>query len=111
MAIIDGVLHRRWENDSGSTVKWQVVVPVEKRTEVLHHTHDTPAAGHMGVRRTTMRVKEGFFWVGIKRDVRKYCRQCDDCTAKKLPNGAPKVALKPHITYRAPRAFRVFNAY
>lgn len=99
LKIVDGVLYRRWEDDAGTLERWQVVVPREKRRDVLHYTHDSPVAGHLGVRRTIERVKQGFFWVGIKECVRKYCRECDECTARKLPNvGAPKVPMKEHIT-------------
>ena len=96
LAIINGVLYRKWELDDGS-VTWQMIVPQEKRNEVMHHCHDVAAAGHLGVARTIARVKQGFFWAGLKQDVRQYVRRCDECTARKLPNGAPKVPMKDHI--------------
>lgn len=97
LAVRDGVLYRKAEVDN-EEIRWQTVVPQEMRRQVLHHCHDTPPAGHMGVARTTERVKQSFFWVGIKKDVRQYCRECDCCTARKLPNGAPKVPMKSYIT-------------
>lgn len=98
LSIRDGILCRKWEDDTGETIRWQVVVPTEKRQEVLNHTHDSPAAGHMGVTRTVHRVRQGFYWVGIKRDVRQYCRQCDACTARKSTAGAPKAPMREHMT-------------
>ena len=97
LSIRNTLLYRRWEDESGQKVRWQLVVPVELRHEVLQHTHDSPAAGHMGVHRTIERVRQGFFWPGIKRDVRCYCRQCDACTARKLPDGAPRVPLQEYV--------------
>ncbi len=98
LSIEDGVLYRRWEDDERGDVKWQVVVPREKREEVLRQLHDSPAAGHMGGYRTTERVKQSFYWVGIRRDVRQHCRRCDPCTAMKNRREAPKVPLKQHET-------------
>ena len=96
LSIQDGVLYRKWEDGAGLTSRWKVVVPSEKKKEVLFHVHDSPAAGHLGVSRPVERVRQGFFWVGIKRDVRRYCRQCDACTGQRLPNGAPKVPMQQY---------------
>ena len=94
LSVRDGVLYRRWEDDSGDSVRWQVVVPTEKRQEVLEQMHDSPAAGHMGVHRTVDRVRQSFFWAGVRRDVRQHCRRCDSCTAMKKRKEAPKVPMK-----------------
>ena len=98
LLLKDGVLYRRWEDKSGIAVSFQLVVPQEKRKEVLHHLHSAPGSGHMGVHRTVERVRQHFFWVGIKVDVRHYCRECDACTAFKLPKGGPKAPMKVHLT-------------
>ena len=98
LIIQNTLLYRRWVDDSGQTARWQLVVPVEKRQEVLQHTHDSPAAEHMGVHRTIERVRQGFFWPGLKRDVQRYCQECDACTAQKLPKGAPRVPLREFLT-------------
>lgn len=97
LKIQNGVLYRRWEEED-SKVRWQVVVPVEKRKEVLQHLHASPGSGHMGVNRTIERVKLGYFWVGIRRQVRDYCRQCDDCVAMKMSQGGPKAPLQTQMT-------------
>ena len=97
LAIIEGILYRKWENEDG-TQRWQMVVPQEKKEEVLHHTHDSPAAGHLGVTRTMERIKQEFFWVGIRKDVRQYCKRCDPCAARKMPAGAPKAPMKEYMS-------------
>ena len=78
-----GVLFRAFaEGDSHVS---QVVVPVELRSKVLFAAHDGLLAGHCGVNRTLKRALNRFWWPGIRRDVRMYCRTCEvcqKCTAK-----------------------------
>ena len=85
-------------DESDQKARWQLVVPVEKRQEVLQLNHDLPAAGHIGQHKTIEQVRQGVFWPGLKRDVRHYYQECDACTAWKLPEGAPRVPLKVFVT-------------
>ena len=36
-------------------------------------------AGHLGIRKTTDRVLQNFFWPGIFSDIRRFCQSCDIC--------------------------------
>jgi hypothetical protein len=36
-----------------------------------------PTAGHLGVEKTLEKVKESFYWPGMKDYIQDYCRQCD----------------------------------
>ena len=40
---------------------------------------DTPMVGHIGVGKTYRRVLQHFYWPGISRDVKQYCRNCQVC--------------------------------
>ena len=57
----------------------QVLVPRRYRNEVLRVAHDTPMAGHAGMRKTLDRIWKDFYWPGIQQDVRRYCLSCDIC--------------------------------
>ncbi|GBM97845.1 hypothetical protein AVEN_148145-1 [Araneus ventricosus] len=37
----DGVLYRKWENDDGSSCRWQLILPKSRIQEVLQETHDS----------------------------------------------------------------------
>ena len=61
----------------------------------MHYIH-TATTGHLGIGQTIERVKLGFFWVGIKIDVRRFCRKSPtnilDCSDEPL-----KSMLDPYI--------------
>ena len=64
----------------------QLVVPMQLRKEVLRIAHDGIMSGHLGVRKTTDRVLNEFFWPTVRKDVKIYCRTCDVCQ-KTVPKG------------------------
>ena len=96
-----GVLMRKWRPPTiPASQEWnviyQIVIPQKYRNTVLSLAHDTPMAGHMGVAKTHRRVLQHFYWPGISRDVKQYCRSCRVCQSVGKPNQKPAVApLKP----------------
>lgn len=60
LVIHDGVFYRKWQPDD-QEVKTQLVVPLEKQTEVMKYFHDIPSAGHLGIEKTLERIKNNFF--------------------------------------------------
>ena len=74
------LLYRKFQakvNDS--TVVKQLVVPKEQRSAVLKLGHDSVLSGHMGMRRTKVKILSEFWWPGLDKDIRNYCRSCDVC--------------------------------
>ena len=68
----------------------QLVVSTQLRKRLFDLTHAGPSAAHLGAVRTTVQLKTHYYWVGLNRDVRQWCRQCAQCARAK---GAP---LRPH---------------
>lgn len=91
-----GVLCRRYEQKGRKSFK-QVVVPKILRTYVLEIAHDSALAGHQGIKRTTDRVLEAFYWPGIQADVKRFVKSCDACQ-----RAAPKGRLKKAPLGRMP---------
>ena len=59
--------------------------------------HDSPFAGHMGIARTEDRIRQRFFWPGIRCSVQEYIKQCAACTQRKTPtdnNKAPQQTIE-----------------
>ena len=79
----DGILLYRWENEDASTsMKYVLPPPLQKM--VLQSTHNHLLAGHFGVDRTYMRVKESMFmWPHMHATVEDWCRKCDLCARSK----------------------------
>lgn len=67
----------------------------ELRRKLLAQMHDSPMGGHSGQQGTYYRLKQPFFWKGMKRDVIDLVRQCDVCQMCKEENMATPRLLQP----------------
>ena len=69
--MIDGVLHRRWEDVPGGGVckHLQLVLPGNLVKSVLEGLHSTLVGGHMGAAKTLAKVHAQFYWPERCRDV------------------------------------------
>ena len=96
-----GILMRKWRPPMvPSSEKWkvsyQIVVPPNCRADVLKLAHDTSMAGHLGINKTYQRILNHFYWPGIKKDVKQFCKSCHECQVVGKPNQSVQVApLKP----------------
>lgn len=59
-------------------------------------------AGHSGYLKTYQRAKRYFYWDGMKKDIKKWARECDTCQATKYETLPPAELLQPlHIPQQA----------
>ncbi|KAH8241715.1 hypothetical protein KR032_007125, partial [Drosophila birchii] len=68
---------------------WKLCVGADYRHRVLQENHDIPAAGHLGVRKTSNRVPQRYYWPGLFRDVARYVRNCLNCQRHKVSQEKP----------------------
>ena len=75
-----------WEKKDGLWITQRdgrecVCVPqdVNLRTKLISEHHETPMAGHLGIKKTTERLRGGFLWEGMRKDVEEFVRTCDVC--------------------------------
>lgn len=56
--LVDGILYRRWEDVQGGGAhrRLQLVLPASLVHEVLTGVHNSPAGGHMGVKKTLEKI-------------------------------------------------------
>ena len=73
LAVRDGVLSRKWESERRDKIRWKLVLPNSLRTDVLKQLHDSPAVGHLGLKKTTEWVKARFYLCGLQKDVESWC--------------------------------------
>ncbi|XP_045535217.1 uncharacterized protein LOC123720914 isoform X2 [Papilio machaon] len=90
-----GVLYR-YDPDNDSE-EAQMVVPISKREEILKSFHDSPTAGHQGIERTLQRIREHFFFIGMRRYVTEYLKNCVDCLKYKAANQKPAGLLQTPV--------------
>lgn len=88
----DGLLYRQLNTDHRSYE--QLVLPTQCRQTVLRLAHNIPMAGHLGRKKTTDRILQRFYWPGLFRDVKNYCRTCAECQ-KTAPKGVSKAPMIP----------------
>ena len=102
-----GILMRCWRPPKEPAEDWnvrqQVVLPREYREEVLKMGHAGPVAGHSGIARTLEKIGRHFWWPGLRKDVREFCRSCEPCQrAGKAQHMPPPVPLQPLPTFPVP---------
>ena len=72
---------------------WQSVVPQNRRERVLKLAHEVGA--HLGIRRTSERIRLSFWWNGIKEDVRKLVSSCHSCQLRHRLRASDRVPITP----------------
>ena len=90
----DGVLMRAWESSGGHGKKWLTIVPQGQKKDIMAQSHGAVASGHFGIKKTLLRLREKFYWIGMRRDVIEWCRTCTACAAKKGPHRTAHAPLQ-----------------
>ena len=57
----------------------QLVLPKEKRSEIMTLAHDTFEGGHFANKKTLLRIQSHFWWPSIAKDVQAYTQSCKHC--------------------------------
>ena len=58
--------------------------PEESRLEIISENHDSKIRGYKGVDKTYQRIREKYFWRGIKAQVTDFVRKCKFCQEQKI---------------------------
>lgn len=66
--------------------EWRIVVPQNSVPDVLREHHDLPISGHLGVAKTTARIKTFYYWQRMDDDIKRYVSNCDVCKTSKDTN-------------------------
>uniref|UniRef100_A0A146M1A3 RNA-directed DNA polymerase n=2 Tax=Lygus hesperus TaxID=30085 RepID=A0A146M1A3_LYGHE len=66
-----------------TTAGWKIVLPAALRQRVLELHHDLPQSGHGGTQSTLTRIKQAYWWPGLRRDVANYVKSCHACAQRK----------------------------
>ena len=57
----------------------QLVEPKGLRQQVMSLNHKSTFNGHLGAKKTEVRILPNFFWPGLCQDVIRFCSSCDVC--------------------------------
>ena len=88
--VVSDILHRKTTDQNGRPYL-QIVLPADRRAEIIKIAHSTPMAGHLGGKATKYKVMRNFFGTGMSADIKEACQSCEHCqkTAKKVNTTAP----------------------
>ncbi|KAJ8017967.1 hypothetical protein HOLleu_44301 [Holothuria leucospilota] len=94
LEVIEGVLYRRFESDTGQHTFLQLLVPKKIQEKVLDQAHNHKLSGHLLAKKSLARIRERFYWSGYRRHVENWCKSCDDCASRKGPTKKVKSKMK-----------------
>lgn len=92
--IKDNILCYKWENERGDKTVFKIVLPKSLHKTVFTQLHCVPTAGHLGIKKTLMKIKDRYLWFGLRRDVEYLISKCDICASRKNPIKKPKAPMK-----------------
>lgn len=94
--IRNSSLYRRFITDDDEFGHLQFMVPSAFRNQ-LRYFHNIPTGGHLEAEKTLDKIKHTMYWPKMKRDIEKYCLQCDLCAAKKPSRAANQAPLRQYL--------------
>ncbi|RVW13442.1 Transposon Tf2-2 polyprotein [Vitis vinifera] len=77
--------------------KGRLYIPASKelREQILYLLHSSPQGGHSSFHKTLHRAKSEFYWEGMRKEVRRFIKECDICQQNKSENIHPAGLLQP----------------
>ena len=96
LEVRNNQLYRKWESDDGATIRHQLILPHSYRKLVLEQLHDARTAGHLGKRRTLLKIQQRFHWYKMRDHISRWIRTCDRCQRRKRPGKTPRAPLKKY---------------
>ncbi|KIM64092.1 hypothetical protein SCLCIDRAFT_23719 [Scleroderma citrinum Foug A] len=74
----------------------------EERQSLITDFHDTPVAGHKGVKATYNGLRKHYIWNGMKEQIQTYIKHCQKCQQSKVSNQKTSGSLLPLPTPSSP---------
>jgi len=99
LKLVDQVLYRLKPAAGGRPEYLQLVVPSSMRQDFMRCAHTGMTGGHYGGQRTQDQVQRRGYWYGWRKDVKRFCRQCENCSERYFQGQLPRTAqLQPLVT-------------
>lgn len=87
--LVNGILCHKNPHFPGS---WCAAVPRETHKGLMQEAHSGKFSGHFSERKIYDLLRRGYWWPGVRTDIRAYCRACLVCATK---HGAGCVCRPP----------------
>jgi len=76
LCLHDELVCRRYTPSPSLNTVLVPLIPESYRPTLLYQHHNAVTAAHLGFEKTTARVHQVGYWVGMLQDIEKYCREC-----------------------------------
>lgn len=85
---------------SSNSDYWKMVVPKDKRKDLIQAHHDDVRSGHVGIYKVYWKLYNWYIWPKMRSDVAKYIKSCRVCAAYKPEQKRPagQMGKRPEIT-------------
>ena len=72
----------------------QLVVPMNRRHDIVERAHDSIFGGHFASRKTLQKINQLFCWPGMKKQVKTYVDSCIECQRKRRVTTNDRIPIK-----------------
>ena len=93
LEIKDGIICRRFELPKTGDHFFQQIIPQNMVHELFSSIHSSPTGGHLGVFKTTEKVRQRFYWPHFKDDIKIFISSCEQCQKRVNPPKTHKHSL------------------
>ena len=101
LQLFDGILCGKFETADNQVVLQQIVPPSMTQKN-LSACHSSPTAGHLGVAKTSEKIKQRVHWPGMQEDTKLFVSRCPECQKR---SGPPKKYHHSLIEWQASYPF------
>ncbi len=78
--VRDDILYRKGKEVND---EWRLVIPRDKRSEILSLLHDSKFTGHPGMSQMKLTIGSRFYWPSMRQDIENLIKCCRSCTMAK----------------------------
>ena len=87
------LLYQKHQETKTGQCSNQLVVPKGLQQQVVSVNNESAFGGHLGAKKTEVRIFLNFFWPGLRQDIIRFCRSCDVCQRTVKKGIVKKVSL------------------
>ncbi|MCG8078588.1 MAG: DDE-type integrase/transposase/recombinase, partial [Candidatus Thiodiazotropha taylori] len=92
----DNILYKKRFSDVGNDVEYLLLMPAVLRKEAFRQLHENITGGHLGRRKTYVKIRNRFYWCNMQKDVSYWCRTCSTCGSRKMPHRNAKAPMRQY---------------
>ncbi|GFX12518.1 retrovirus-related Pol polyprotein from transposon 412 [Trichonephila clavipes] len=96
--LIDGLFFYAREKYSTTLGELRVYIPKSLREAIMQEFHDLPLAGHIGKRKTNLKLRDTCYFSYMRKYIFEYVSTCDRCQKFNYKNALPADRLFPIVS-------------